>query len=82
VQPENVYGRRGYQYQWWVPADYDGEFFANGIWGQVIWVSRADGVVIVRTATDPRFRENTPEMIAVMRAIAHEAYGAASQAAQ
>jgi len=82
VQPANVYGHRGYQYQWWVPKDYDGEFFANGIWGQVIWVSRANGVVIVRTATDPRFRENTPEMIAVMRAIAREASGAENQAAQ
>ena len=71
VEPENVYGHRGYQYQWWVPNDYDGEFFANGIWGQVIWVSRKNNIVIVRTATDPRFRENTPETIAVMRAIAN-----------
>lgn len=69
VQPENAYGVRGYQYQWWVPKDYDGEFFANGIWGQSIWVSRKHNMVIVTTATDPNFRANTPEKIAVMRAI-------------
>ncbi len=69
VQPENVDGNRGYQYQWWVPKDYDGEFFANGIWGQSIWVSRKHNMVIVTTATDPSFREHTPEKIAVMRAI-------------
>ncbi len=69
VQPEAIGGHRGYQYQWWVPKGYDGEFFANGIWGQAIWVSRKNNMVIVRTATDPRFRENTPEMIAVMRAL-------------
>ena len=71
VQPENTYGHRGYQYQWWVPDNYDGEFFANGIWGQVIWVSRKQNMVIVRTATDPKFREHTPETIAVMRAISN-----------
>lgn len=69
VQPENARGNRGYQYQWWVPKDYDGEFFANGIWGQSIWVSRKHNMVIVTTATDPKFRANMTEKIAVMRAI-------------
>ncbi len=69
VQPENARGNRGYQYQWWVPKDYDGEFFANGIWGQSIWVSRKHNMVIVTTATDPNFRANMSEKIAVMRAI-------------
>ena len=69
VQPENARGTRGYQYQWWVPKDYDGEFFANGIWGQSIWVSRRHNMVIVRTATDPNFLENMAETIAVFRAI-------------
>lgn len=69
VQPINARGNRGYQYQWWVPKDYDGEFFANGIWGQSIWVSRKHNMVIVTTATDPNFRANMSEKIAVMRAI-------------
>ena len=69
VQPMNARGNRGYQYQWWVPKDYDGEFFANGIWGQSIWVSRKHNMVIVTTATDPDFRANMSEKIAVMRAI-------------
>ncbi|MGY8985128.1 MAG: serine hydrolase domain-containing protein [Sphingomonadales bacterium] len=69
TEPENIGGHRGYGYQWWVPRNYDGEFFANGIWGQVIWVSKKHNVVIVRTATDPEFRGNIVEMIAVMRAL-------------
>ena len=69
VQPENVYGTRGYQYQWWVPAGYDREYLAMGIWGQYIWVDEKAGVVIARTSVDPNFRLNTEETIVVFRAI-------------
>lgn len=61
---------RGYGYHWWVPPAADGEFFANGIWGQVVWVDRRQGVVIVRTAVDPDFEANIAETIAAMRGIA------------
>jgi CubicO group peptidase (beta-lactamase class C family) len=61
---------RGYGYHWWVPPAADGEFFANGIWGQVVWVDAPRGVVIVRTAVDPDFEAHTAEMIAAMRGIA------------
>lgn len=61
---------RGYGYQWWVPPAAEGEFFANGIWGQVVWVDTRRGVVIVRTAADPDFQDNMAETIAALRGIA------------
>ena len=70
VQPEAVRQFRGYQYQWWMPANHQREYFASGIWGQMIWVDEVRGVVIVRTAVDPNFQENMKESVTVMRAIA------------
>lgn len=66
---------RGYQYQFWVPVGYDREFFAAGIWGQYIWVSEKDNVVIVRTSVDPIWKENAAETIAVNRQIAKSVSG-------
>lgn len=72
LQPGVVRPERGYQYQWWAPKDYDGEYFASGVWGQNIWVDEKRGVVIARTAVDPNFQLNNAETIAVMRAIVTE----------
>ncbi|MDQ8036930.1 MAG: serine hydrolase [Pedobacter sp.] len=63
------YPERGYGYHWWVPKDPDQEFFANGIWGQHIFVDEKSGIVIVKTSADPDFQKNTAEMIAFMRGI-------------
>ncbi len=60
---------RGYQYQWWVPAGYDGEYFANGVWGQMIWVSEKTNTVIVKTSVDQAYRSHLAETFAVMRAL-------------
>ena len=69
TQPRNVKGYRGYQYQWWVPKDYDREYFASGIWSQHIWVDEKRGVVIARTAVDPNFTANMEENVIMLRAI-------------
>lgn len=69
LQPGAVRPERGYQYQWWVPKDYDREYFSSGVWGQNIWVDEKNGVVIVRTAVDPNFSLNNAETIEFMRAI-------------
>lgn len=61
---------RGYGYHWWVPPAADGEYFANGIWGQSVWVDERTRTVIVKTSADPAFEANMGELIAVMRAIA------------
>jgi CubicO group peptidase (beta-lactamase class C family) len=60
---------RGYQYQWWVPVGYDGEYFANGVWGQMIWVSEKTNTVIVKTSVDKEYRSHLNETFAVMRAL-------------
>lgn len=63
------YPERGYGYHWWLPKDPDQEFFANGIWGQHIFVDEKSRMVIVKTSVDPDFQKNTAEMIAFMRGI-------------
>lgn len=65
----NGYPERGYGYHLWIPAEADHEYFFNGVWGQSIWVSEHDKVVIVKTSVDPDFRRHTAEMIAFMRAV-------------
>ena len=69
TQPNGRNGIRGYAMQFWVPQNYDGEYFANGVWGQSIWVSEKDETVIVRTAVDEKYRDHLEELFAVMRAI-------------
>ncbi len=68
VSPHN-YGPRGYQYQWWIPENYKREYFASGVWGQFIYVSEPDNLIIVRTSVDPDYRPNMEETIVVFRAI-------------
>lgn len=63
----NGYEERGYGYHWWLPKNPDHEFFANGVWGQTIFVNQNAGIVIVKTSVDPDFKTNTAEMIAFMR---------------
>jgi CubicO group peptidase (beta-lactamase class C family) len=65
----NGYEERGYGYHWWVPKSPDQEFFANGIWGQEIFVDAKARIVIVKTSVDPDFQKNTAEMIAFMRGV-------------
>ncbi len=60
---------RGYGYHWWVPPAADGEYFANGIWGQTIWVDEQQQVVIVKTSIDPDFQAHMAETIALMRGL-------------
>lgn len=63
------YPERGYGYHWWVPKDPDQEFFANGVWGQTIFVDEKTRTVIVKTSVDPEFKANTAEMITFMRGV-------------
>ena len=53
----------GYGYQWWLcPQDDDesavaNDFMAIGVYGQVIYVSPDDGIVIAKNAADPGYPE-------------------------
>lgn len=44
-------GDDGYKYQWWLPSD-KGDFMANGILGQYIYVNPAKNLIIVRLGKD------------------------------
>jgi CubicO group peptidase (beta-lactamase class C family) len=69
-----TFGNLGYQYQWWVPEDSDGEFFADGVWGQYIYVYPKENLVVVKTSVDPHFADNDyehdDETVALCRSIA------------
>lgn len=57
AQAETPPGALGYGYQWWVPQGAEpGEFMAQGIYGQHIYVNTAAGVVIASNAADRGFR--------------------------
>ena len=62
----------GYGYQWWIPQGAtEGEFMARGVYGQYIYINRADGVVIATNAADRKFREAgiSDQNIAIFRQI-------------
>lgn len=70
LQPGQIDEDWGYQYQWWIPRDAQGDFAAIGIWGQMIYVNPAANVVIVKTSADENFKAHEYEAIAAFRAIA------------
>jgi len=69
-----TFGNMGYQYQWWIPEEPDGEFLAIGVWGQYIYVYPKENLVIVKTSVDPRFEDNhyehDDETVELFRSIA------------
>lgn len=61
----------GYGFQWWLhPEATEGEFFALGIYGQMIYVNRPLKTVIAVNQADLKFRENLERNLTVMRKIA------------
>ncbi len=51
-------GKTGYGFQWWLPRDaHEGEFFAQGIYGQNIYFDQVRGVLITTTGADKLFKE-------------------------
>lgn len=70
--------KAGYGYQWWMPVNANGEFFAIGIYGQYIYVNRPQRIVIVKTSAHRDFDNDgvggslvEQENIEVFRAIAN-----------
>ncbi|WP_295313975.1 serine hydrolase [Roseobacter sp.] len=69
TQPDEM----GYGYQWWMPRDArPREYMGRGIYGQYLYISEPEGVVIALTAVDPAFRRRdiVRENIAMFRRIA------------
>jgi CubicO group peptidase (beta-lactamase class C family) len=69
-------GTTGYGFQWWVPPGaVPGEFMAQGIYGQYIYIDRAAGTVVVVNAADREFEQPGVEAgnVAMLRALARAA---------
>ena len=50
--------KEGYGYQWWIPSGGNGEFDAQGIYGQFIYVDPDRDMVIVKLASNYHFKED------------------------
>jgi len=70
LQPGMTEDGWGYQYQWWIPEESDGEFLACGVYGQYIYIHPKENLVIVKTSADPRMADD--ESVAAFRAIADQ----------
>jgi len=66
----------GYGYQWWLPADWIGDFMALGVYNQMIYIDPNSELVIARHAANRDFQRNgfepTRESLALWRAIADD----------
>jgi CubicO group peptidase (beta-lactamase class C family) len=67
----------GYGYQWWVPDGDEGEFMANGVFNQYIYVNPTTRTVIVKNSANQNYYDvdnpyrGTLQHVAMFRAIAH-----------
>lgn len=67
----------GYGYQWWIPEGNEGEFMAQGVYNQNIYINPSTKTVIVKLSandkfTDPDFLPSNPEVaLEFFRRIAH-----------
>jgi hypothetical protein len=51
----------GYGYQWWIPAEPDGDFFAIGVYNQFLYVNPRRGIIIAKTSAYPDYTKNQVE---------------------
>lgn len=69
----------GYGYQWWIPAESDGEFLGIGIYNQFIYVNPKLNVVIAKNTANDHYIEDDyisePKHIEMFRAIATHVAG-------
>ncbi|WP_433472403.1 serine hydrolase domain-containing protein [Spirillospora sp. CA-142024] len=70
-RPEKI-GQLGWGYgnQWWT-APTPGDYSANGVFGQYVYVSPRNGVVIVKTSQDIGYSSNYAELSVAFRAVAN-----------
>jgi hypothetical protein len=75
---DNAESSMGYGYQWWIPAGNEGDFMAIGVYGQAIYISPPNRIVIARTAAYEKYNEKweamESESIDFFRAIANNIY--------
>jgi CubicO group peptidase (beta-lactamase class C family) len=47
----------GYGYQWWLPVEPRGDFFASGIYHQFIYIDPVHNIVIAKTSANKAFND-------------------------
>ncbi len=50
----NIYG---YGYQWWIPASVQGEYMAQGVYNQNIYINPTTKTVIVKLSANPKYND-------------------------
>ena len=53
----NALRKEGYGYQWWIPLGSKGEFSAQGVYGQYIYVDPKHDVVIVKLSSHAKWKD-------------------------
>ncbi len=70
---DNIFG---YGFQWWLPEQPDGDYFASGIYNQYIYNNTKKDLVIVKTSANYHFKEANDDSkvkhITMFQAIAKE----------
>ena len=72
-QAPTLPGELHYGYQWWMPQDMrPREYMGRGIYGQYLYINEPQGVIVVATAADRKFRDDgvDAENTAIFRQIA------------
>lgn len=59
-----------YRNQWWITGDDRGTFYGRGIFGQYLWLDPTSDVVIAKFSSQPGQRDQVPEHVAALGAIA------------
>ncbi len=73
-----VKNKFGYGYQWWIPLGDEGEFMAQGVYNQNIYINPATRTVIVKNSANHRYNEkdnpyaNSRVVLELFREIAHQ----------
>ena len=69
----------GYGFQWWIPEDPHGDFYAAGIYYQYIYIDPTTGVIVAKTSADRKFtdpnepRKKAEQVVAFQAISAHVA---------
>jgi CubicO group peptidase (beta-lactamase class C family) len=59
-----------YRNQWWITGDERGSFYGRGIFGQYLWLDPTSDVIIAKFSSQPGQRDQVPEHVAALGAIA------------
>jgi len=74
LEPGKLAGENGYGYLWWIPPSSQEEFFADGLFGQVLWIDQKHKTAVVMLADDVASDAHLAEEIALMRALTNDAH--------